>query len=97
MSRAANELAKAVAAYGRGEITMGDLAQEHAFYEAAKSDQATSVKDVCHRCGGELVTSGHLGGIEYRRCEVCRTDHTWNVNKPWTNPANQIADKRGEA
>lgn len=46
--------------------------------------------DVCRYCAGDLVTSGWLGGIEYRRCRDCRADHTWNVNKPWLNPAKQV-------
>ena len=53
--------------------------------------------DVCRYCAGELVTSGCLGGIEYRRCRDCRADHTWNVNKPWLNPAKQVDTTGGEA
>lgn len=44
-------------------------------------------RDICARCGGYLSISGHLGGIEYRGCETCGADHTWNVNRPWDNPA----------
>ena len=38
LEQAGELLAKAVVDYFRGDISVGDLAQEHAFYEAAAED-----------------------------------------------------------